>query len=271
VSLEEQEGVVDRLTEKGVFLGGTWFGVSKHLKGPRLTESHLGHKVTVLFHTYMERPYIDVVKAIGEKVPGWTPKASPPANPKGASWMGQGRRFSPEELALKRDEGVRIARSVAVERAIAITKEGIAVEKIAPLAQVIEGYLLTGRFSEMESAREAGKPPVSLEPSSVPTPAPPSSDPKGQTQAPASAKEVRPSATVSRTRRADPKVVNALFNEAKVAGLVSDWSSYLDLCRGVVKSQVKSPYGLSAPEFARVESVLRGRLAGGSAPRGKVA
>ena len=70
MSLEVQEGVVDRLTEKGVVLGGTWFGFSKHLKGPQLTETHLGHKVTVLFHTYMERPYIDVVKAIGEKVPG---------------------------------------------------------------------------------------------------------------------------------------------------------------------------------------------------------
>jgi len=268
LSLEEQEGVVDRLTEKGVVVGGTWFGFSKHLKGPRLTESHLGHKVTVLFHTYMERPYIDVVKAIGEKVPGWTP----PAKPKGASWMGQGRRFSPEELALKRDEGVRIARSVAVDRAIAITKEGIAVERIAPLAQVIEGYLLTGKFSEMESAREAEKPPVSAKPLSVPTPAPqPESDPKEQAQATPSAKEERSSATVSRTRRPDPKVVNALFNEAKVAGLVSDWSTYLAVCRGVVKSQVKSPYGLSAPEFARVESVLRGRLAGGSAPRGKVA
>ena len=268
MSLEEQEGVVDRLTEKGVVVGGTWFGFSKHLKGPRLTESHLGHKVTVLFPTYMERPYIDVVKAIGEKVPGWTP----PAKPKGASWMGQGRRFSPEELALKRDEGVRIARSVAVDRAIAITKEGIAVERIAPLAQVIEGYLLTGKFSEMESAREAEKPPVSAKPLSVPTPAPqPESDPKEQAQATPSAKEERSSATVSRTRRPDPKVVNALFNEAKVAGLVSDWSTYLAVCRGVVKSQVKSPYGLSAPEFARVESVLRARLGGGSVPRGKVA
>jgi hypothetical protein len=268
VSLEEREGVVDRLTEKGVFLGGTWFGFSKHLKGPRLTEAHLGHKATVLFHTYMERPYIDVVKAIGEKVPSWTP----PANPKGASWMGQGRRFSPEELALKRDEGVRIARSVAVDRAIAITKEGIAVEKIAPLAQAIEGYLLTGKFSEVESASEGQKPPVSSPPPTVPTPASPSlSDPKERAQAPSSAKEERPSATVSRTRRPDPKAVNALFNEAKVAGLISDWNSYLALCRGVVKSQVKSPYGLSAPEFARVESVLRGRLAGGNAPRGKVA
>ena len=112
MSLEEQEGVVDRLTEKGVVVGGTWFGFSMHLKGPRLTEAHLGHKVTVLFHTYMERPYIDVVKAIGEKVPGW----KPPESPKNGSWGGQGRRISPEEIALKREDGVRIARSVAVQR-----------------------------------------------------------------------------------------------------------------------------------------------------------
>ena len=92
MSLEEQEGVVDRLTEKGVVLSGTWFGFSKHLKGPRLTEAHLGHKVTVSFHTYMERPYIDIVRAIGEKLPG----RKPSENPKSGSWGGGGRRLSPK-------------------------------------------------------------------------------------------------------------------------------------------------------------------------------
>jgi hypothetical protein len=270
MSLEEREGVVDRLTEKGVVIGGTWFGFSKHLKGPSLTETHLGHKVTVLFHTYMERPYIDVVKAIGEKVPGW----KPPENPKGGSWMGGGRRFSPEELALKREEGVRIARSVAVDKAIAVVRDGIAVEKIAPLARVIEGYLLSGQFSPLGSARELEKPSAPVRPSSAPALAPAAHDvppeAPGATKAPPSGQEVRSPAAVTRTRRPDPKVVNALFNEAKVAGLVSDWNGYLALCRGVVKSVVKSPYGLTAQEFAQVEVVLRGRL-GGSASRGKVA
>lgn len=263
MSLEEQEGVVDRLTEKGVVVGGTWFGFSKHLKGPSLTEAHLGHKVTILFHTYMERPYIDVVKAIGEKVPGW----KPPENPKGGSWMGGGRRLSPEELALKREEGVRIARSVAVDRAIAITRDGIAVEKIAPLAQMIEGYLLSGKFPHAGNAIEKEKPPVNSKPQPAPAPVPASlNGPKEAPEASTSAKEVRPPAAGPRTRRPDPKLVNALFNEAKLAGLVSDWSSYLALCCVVLKSQVKSPYGLTIQEFAKVDSDLRGRLA-----RGKVA
>ena len=262
MSLEEREGIVDRLTEKGVVLGGTWFGFSKHLKGPRLTESHLGHKATVLFHTYMERPYIDVVKAIGEKAPGW----KPPENQKGGSWGGGGRRFSPEEVALKREEGVRIARSVAVDRAIAIARDGIAVEKIAPLAQVIEGYLLSGKFPPLETAPEKVLP-VGSKPHSPAAPASlPPDDPDGSGHAAPSEKDPRPSASVSRSRRPDPKAVNALFNEAKLAGLVGDWSTYLALCRGVVRSQVKSPYGLTTQEFAKVESDLRGRL-----PRGKVA
>jgi hypothetical protein len=272
LSLEEREGVVDRLTEKGVVIGGTWFGFSKYLKGPRLTEAHLGHQVTVLFRTYQERCFIDVVKAIGEKVPGWTPKASPPANPKGHSWMGQGRRLSPEELALKRDEGVRIARSVAVDRAIAVLRDGVAVERIAPLAELFEGYLLSGRFSSMGSAAERTLPPAAQALSSASAPAQlPSGDPTRPVPASPSENEERPSASsVSRTRRLDPKAVNALFNEAKLGGLVSDWSGYLTLCRGVLKSGVKSPYALSATDFARVETALRDRL-GGSAPRGKVA
>jgi hypothetical protein len=262
MSLEEQEGVVDRLTEKGVVLSGTWFGFSKHLKGPKLTEAHLGHKVTVLFHTYMERPYIDIVRAIGEKVPGW----KPPENPKNGSWGGGGRRLSPEELALKRDEGVRIARSVAVDRAIALLEKGLRLEKIAPLARVVEGYLLTGSFSGMESAqeKEAPAPPVSATPTEVQAQAP--SDRVAPAALPAPAKETRSALRGSGLKRPDPKAVNALFNEAKRAGFLSDWSDYLTVCREMLRSHVKSPYGMTVQEFARVEADLRGRLA-----RGKVA
>ncbi len=262
MSLEEQEGVVDRLTEKGVVVGGTWFGFSKHLKGPSLTEAHLGHKVTVLFHTYMERPYIDVVKAIGEKVPGWKPSESS----KNGSWGGQGRRISPEEIALKREDGVRIARSVAVDRAISLLKEGIAVEQIAPMAQVIEGYLLTGKFPEVGKAKDQDRP--SSVPKSLPPqePAPSPRDPKGAASVSSEGSKVRSSSAAPRTKRPEPKAVNALFNEAKRAGLLSDWSGYIALCRGVLKSQAKSPYSLTVLEFTQVESDLHARLA-----RGKVA
>ena len=261
MSLEEQEGVVDRLTEKGVVLGGTWFGFSKHLKGPRLTEAHLGHQATVLFHTYMERPYIDVVKAIGEKVPGW----KPPENPKSGSWGGQGRRMSPEEIALKREEGVRIARSVAVDRAISLLKEGIGVEEISSLAQAVEGYLLSGKFPVAGNPPKQDVPRPPASPLPAPEPVPASYDPKGAASASSGDSKAR-SAGVPRTKRPDPKAVNALFNEAKRAGFLSDWGGYVTLCRGILKSPAKSPYGLTALEFTQVESDLRARLA-----RGKVA
>ena len=261
MSLEMQEGVVDRLTEKGVVVGGTWFGFSKHLKGPSLTEAHLGHKVTVLFHTYMERPYIDVVKAIGEKVPGW----KPPESPKNGSWGGQGRRLSPEELTLKREEGVRIARSVAVDRAISLLKEGIAVEKIAPLAQVIEGYLLSGKFPEAGKAKEQDRP--SPVPKALPLkePAPSPSDSKGAASASPEDAKARSSPAVSRTKRPDPKAVNALFNDAKRAGLLAEWSTYIAMCRSLLRNNVESPYSLSAAQFAQVESELRTRFSRGTA------
>jgi hypothetical protein len=262
MSLEEQEGVVDRLTEKGVVVGGTWFGFSKHLKGPGLTEAHLGHKVTVLFHRYEDRPYIDVVKAIGEKVPGW----KPPESPKNSSWGGPGRRMSPEELALKREDGVRIARSVAVDRAISLLKEGIAVEKIAPLAQVIEGYLLSGKFPEAGKTAKQDPPSAMPKPTPPKEPAPSPSDSKGVATASREDSKARSPSAASRTKRPDPKAVNALFNEAKRAGLLSDWSAYIAFCRGVLKSQAKSPYSLTVLEFTQVESDLRARLA-----RGKVA
>lgn len=188
--------------------------------------------------------------------------------------MGGGRRFSPEELTLKREEGIRIARSVAVDKAIAVVRDGIAVEKVAPLARVIEGYLLSGQFSSLESDREHEKPSIAVPPPSAPARVPAAHDvpPKapGAPTAPPSGQGARSPAAGTRTRRPDPKVVNALFNEAKVAGLVADWNGYLALCRGVLKSVVKSPYGLTTQEFAQVESVLRGRL-GGKASQGKVA
>ena len=261
MSLEEREGVVDRLTEKGVVIGGTWFGFSKHLKGPSLTETHLGHKVTVLFHTYMERPYIDVVKAIGEKVPGW----KPPENPKSGSWGGQGRRMSPEEIALKREEGVRIARSVAVDRAISLLKEGIGVDQIAPLAQAVEGYLLSGKFPVAGNSPKQDVPKAPASPLPAAKPAPASDDPRGAASASSQDPKARSSA-VPKTKRPDPKAVNALFNEAKRAGFLSDWGGYVAHCRGILKSQAKSPYGLTALEFTQVESDLRARLG-----RGKVA
>jgi cell division septation protein DedD len=174
--------------------------------------------------------------------------------------------MSPEELALKREEGVRIARSVAVDRALAAARDGIALEKIAPLAQQIEGYLLTGKFPSTGNAQGVEKPPVSSKPRPAPAPVPAPTDVQKETPTKPSEKEMPQPSTASRTRRPDPKTVNALFNEAKVAGLVTDWNAYLTLCRGVVRSQVKSPYGLTTQEFAKVESDLRGRLA-----RGKVA
>lgn len=267
MSLEEREGSLDQVSDNGILLSGARLSYSKWFEGERPTEDALGRVIRVVVDAGDKCAFLKKVLRIGEKLSGW----KRPENPKGGPWVGGGRRMSPEELVLKREEGIRIARSVAVDKAIAVVRDGIAVEKIAPLARVIEGYLLSGQFSPLGSTREPEKPSTPVRPSSAPALAPAAHDvPSEAPKAPPSGQEARPPAAGSRTRRPDPKVVNDLFNEAKVAGLVSDWNGYLALCRGVVKSVVKSPYGLTAQEFAQVEVALRGRL-GGSASRGKVA
>jgi len=163
MSTEVREGVVDHLTENGVVLGGTRMGYSKWFEGERLTEAALGHTVKVLVDAGEKWTFLKKVLSIGEKVPGWTP----PSRPDKGSWGGGGgfRRISPEELELKREEGIRIARSVSIDRAITMVEKGIAIEKVAPLARLVAEYLLTGKLPGPAAA--------ALPPEVPPRPAPP--------------------------------------------------------------------------------------------------
>lgn len=263
MSLEEREGVVERLTERGLWLSGTHLVYSKWYDGDRLSEEDVGRSVSVVVDVSNGREYLKRVKALGEKSPDWKPPERPPNK---GFFPGPGRRMSPEELTLKRDEGVRIARSVAIDRAITLADRGITVEKIAPHARAVEEYLLTGRLPTEASASGNGTPkevpPAEPHPRS-PAPAPPPEDPPGP-PAPSARKGATepPTQAVSRSRRLPSLAVNDLFNEAKRAGLVADWKDYLSLIEGVLKAKAKSAYHLSREEFAKVESHVRARLAG---------
>ena len=142
MSLEEREGVLDQVTEKGILLSGARLSYSKWFEGDRPTEDALGQKITVVVDRTENWQYLKRVLTIGEKVTGW----KPPEAAKSGSWGGGGRRMSPEEVELKRAERIQIARSVSIDRAIDMAEKGISIEKIAPQARVIEEYLLSGKF-----------------------------------------------------------------------------------------------------------------------------
>src|SRR5438045_258306 len=123
MNLEERQGTLERLTEKGVVLSGTWFGYSKYLKEEPLGEAHLGCPITVLAHSFNEKLYVDRIVSIGAKMPGWNP---PVPSAKGF-FGGAGRRMSPEEIDLKKAERLQIARSVAIDRAILLVEKGLTI------------------------------------------------------------------------------------------------------------------------------------------------
>src|SRR5258706_5365036 len=114
MSLEEREGTLDQVTEKGIVLGGARLSYSKWFEGDRPTEDLLGRKIQVVVDAGEKCTFLKKIVQIGQKTEGWTP---PEPGNRGSFGGGGGRRFSPEELQLKRDEGIRIARSVAVDRA----------------------------------------------------------------------------------------------------------------------------------------------------------
>ena len=206
MSLEEREGVLDQVTEKGILLSGARLSYSKWFEGDRPTEDALGQKITVVVDRTENWQYLKRVLTIGEKVPGWTPPASPSANHKGGSWMGGGRRMSPEELELKRAERIQIARSVSIDRAIDLAEKGITIEKVAPQAKVIEEYLLSGKFPAgtvpngngrhaPEEAPEASPPPPARRSKVVPEKPVPSAEEKADADASTPSPKPRPPAS----------------------------------------------------------------------------
>lgn len=254
MAIDKREGVLDRVSEKGVVLGGTCLSYSKWFEGERLTEASLGSKLTVLVDAGEKCSFLKRVLEIGEKVLGW----NPPSESQGGSWGGGGgRRLSPEELELKRAEGVRIARCCAIERAVEMAERGIAIEKIAPHARALEEYFLTGNIPTQATKPEKGERPKEVPPAlpraERPAPPPPREGPpsKGKPEAPP---------PPAKPIRLESRAVNALFNEAKRAGLVAGWQDYESLIRKVLGVEVKDAYHLSPEEFAKFESSVRPHL-----------
>ncbi len=266
MTIEKREGVLDRVTEKGIVLEGARLSYSKWFEGERPTEASLGLKLTVLVDAGEKCSFLKRVLAIGEKVSGWSP---PPAAQSGSWGAGGGRKFSPEELDLKKADGVRIARCCAVERAVDMAERGITVEKIAAHARLLEEYFLTGTLPPCapSGAERRSELKSELKSEEVP-PAKPKSESRAPTKTTTTAPKGDPSGSKpqapeppARAKRLESRAVNALFNEAKRCGLVAGWQDYESLIRHVLGgADLKSAYHLSPEEFAKVESHVRPRL-----------
>lgn len=258
MSIEERQGTIDQVNEKGIVLSGARLSYSKWFEGDRPTLDALGREVTVVVDAGEKCTFLKKIVRIGGKASGWKP---PEPGNKGSFGGGPGRRFSPEELELKREEGVRIARSVAIDRAISMVDKGITIDKIADAAYAVEAYLLKGELPQGAKAPEAEVPvkrgpvkPPSAGPAQVSAVANPESP-----RAPASAKETS-SPVPPKPQRLQARKVSALFNEAMRGGIVVDWKDFLVLLRSVLNVEVKDPYQLSTPDFERAESFVRAKL-----------
>jgi hypothetical protein len=257
VSVEEREGTLDRVNDKGILLSGARLSYSKWFEGDRPTEDQVGCTIRVVVDAGEKVSFLKKVLHIGDRAPGW----KPPENSEKNSWGGGGRRLSPEELGLKQDEGTRIARSVAIDRAISMVDKGIPLQKVADLALALEAYILKGELPRGANAPEPEVPekkgpvnPASQSPAKSVSIANPE-----RPRPPASAKEAAPPVS-AKPHRLAAKLVNALFNEALRGGLVDDWSDYVAYAEDVLKVQIKNVYQLDVPAFARVETLIRSKL-----------
>ena len=252
MSLEEKEGVLDRVTEKGILLSGARLNYSKWFEGERPREDQLGCKMRVVIDVGDKCSFVKKVLHVDGKAAGW----KPPESPEKGSFGGGGRRLSPEELELKKEEGIRIARSVAIDRAITIVERGLPIEKIAPVAAMVEQYLLKGILPSgipIPTTEITEKPPTPIHASSTSSRTHENS-PKG-----ALANEATPS-KVSKPKKLEARVVNTLFNQALRGGLVGDWYDFIARIEEVLKVKVKSPYHLELSSWALVDTFVRSKL-----------
>jgi len=261
MSLEQREGVLDRVTEKGILLSGDRLNYSKWFEGERPKEDLLGCKIRVVVDVGDKCSFVKKIVHVDGKAPGW----KPPENPERGSYGGGGRRFSPEELELKREEGRRIARCCAAERAVDMAKQGVTVQAIAAEARLLEEYFISGKLP-IEAARPTSESPV--KPAPVPpegkSPAKPISNanpPSSPTPTPGKAAAPTP----TKPKRLAAKVISGLFNEALRGGLVDDWPDFLAELERILKVQIKNPYQLDASSFSRVEAIFRSKLGHSSA------
>jgi hypothetical protein len=255
VSIAEQEGVLDQVTDKGIILDGNRLSYSKWFEGDRPTENEVGCRMRAVVDVGTKCSFVKRVVQIGDKVVGWKP---PEPSNKGFAGGGGGRRYSPEELELEREKGIRIARSVAIDRAISMVEKGITIDKVADLAIAVEAYLLKG---ELPQGAKAALPEVPVKNG---TELPPSASPvksapdESSPEAPAK-KNGSPTAP-SKPKRLENRAVNLLFNEARKGGLVSDWNDYLVYIQNVLKVDLKSPYHLGVLDFTKVATHVRSKL-----------
>jgi len=262
VSAEERSGVVEHVSEKGIVLGGSRLSYSKWFEGDRPTEDLLGCTIRVVVDAGDKVSFLKRILTIGEKAQGW----KPPEKSEKGSWGGGGRRLSPEELELKKDEGIRIGRSVAIDRAISMARDGITIEKIADLALAVEAYLLKGELPQgpkgpqAEAPEEPGAEPL---PSKVPVKGVSEVDPRSSPP-PAPRTGAAPKAG-AKPKRLASQAINALFNEALRGGVVDDWADFLQVVEDVLRVKGRSPYTLDIPSYLKLETVIRAKLGKGSA------
>jgi hypothetical protein len=261
MSLEEREGVLDRVTEKGILLSGDRLSYSKWFEGDRPTEDLLGCKIRVVVDVGEKCSFVRKLLRVDGKVSGW----KPPVNSDKGSFGSGGRRLSPEELELKVQEGRRIARCCAAERAVEMVRQGVTVHEIASQARLLEEYFTTGKLP-IDATMPTSESPVK------PTPVPPKSlslakpVPSANPQSSPTPGPEKPAAPPpSKPKRLAAKVVSGLFNEALRGGLVDDWQDFLAEIERVLKVQIKNPYQLDSSAFSKVESVIRSKLGQSSA------
>lgn len=258
MAIEQRDGVLDQITEKGIVLSGARLSYSKWFEGEQPTDDLLGCKIRVVVDAGEKCTFLKKIVQVGQKTEGWTP---PEPRNKGSFGGGGGRRFSPEELELKRDEGIRIARSVAVDRAITMVREGVSIDEIAPYAQAVEEYLLKGTLPKGPLAvrKEAPKGVAPEKPSASSSAGNPSKEERTVPSA-SGPKTDAASGQTLKTKKVSPLAVNALHKDAMRSGLVADWKDFHDLFRNVLRKEVKTPYSLTVEEFTKVESYVRSKL-----------
>jgi hypothetical protein len=261
MSLEEKEGVLDRVTEKGILLSGARLNYSKWFEGERPKEDLLGCKIRVVVDVGDKCSFVKKILHVDGKAAGW----KPPESPEKGSFGGGGRRLSPEELELKLQEGKRIARCCAVERAVDMAKQGVAIENIAANARLLEEYFTSGKLP-VEAITPKPEAPVMEPPlpltSAVPAEPAPSTNPQSS---PAAVPVIGAAAKPPRPKRLAAKLVSSLFNEALRGGLVDDWTDFLAEIERVLKVQIRNPYQIAPSDFAKVEAVFRSKLGSSNA------
>lgn len=137
MNVETIKGTVEEITKYGVIIDGTEYKYSKYFKGERFDDSHVGTEVTIHVDHHAKGEYIVDPK---DAKPAKAPRPGPAPAPR--------RSTLPEE-------GVRIARSVAFDKAISIVHHGLDWSKVKAVAKQIESCILTGDSGATETPKEA--------------------------------------------------------------------------------------------------------------------